>query len=197
MDDTPNTRASLVARIRDPRDDEAWQEFTEIYGPLIRRLARGKGLQEADADDLAQDVFRVVAGAKENQAFDPSRGSFRGWLFSIARNLAVNFLISRERHPRGTGDTDVKRLLDEQPAAEQSAIFESAYKQQLLFWAAEQIRGEFSTLAWQAFWQSGVEGRSPAEVAEALGTTVGTVYHYKSRIMARLRKRIEQVEGKE
>ncbi|HEV3258519.1 MAG TPA: sigma-70 family RNA polymerase sigma factor [Gemmataceae bacterium] len=197
MDDTPTTRASLLVRLRDPRDERAWAEFTEIYAPLIYRLARRRGLQDADAADLGQEVFRAVARAIERQAFDPARGSFRGWLFRIARNLVVNFLIGRERQPRGTGDTDMQALLEAQPAPapEDSALFDAEYRRQLLYWAADQVRGQFSDLTWQAFWQTGVEGRGAREVADALGTTVGTVYHYKSRVMARLRQKMQQVEG--
>src|SRR5260370_29507301 len=93
MDDTPTTRVSLLVRLRDPHDERAWFEFTEIYTPLVLRLARQRGLQDADAADLAQEVFQAVAHAMERQAFDPARGSFRGWLFGIPPNLAVNFLI--------------------------------------------------------------------------------------------------------
>jgi RNA polymerase sigma-70 factor (ECF subfamily) len=197
MDDTPTTRLSLLVRLRDPTDEQAWAEFTQIYGPLINRLARRKGLQDADAADLVQEVFCAVAKAVERDAYDVGKGSFRGWLFTIARNLAVNFLISRDRHPRGTGDTGMNGLLEAHPAyaEEHSAIFDTEYKRQLLHWAAEQVRGEFSELTWQAFWKTGVEGTSAKEVAEALETTVGTVYHCKSKVMARLRQKIEQVEG--
>src|SRR5438552_2289806 len=168
-----------------------------ITAPLIERLARQKGLQEADAADLVQEVLRTVAAAIERQMFDPARGSFRGWLFRIARNLMVNFLISQRRQPRGSGDTDMQQLLEAWPAqdAEDSALFDAEYKRQLLYWAAEQLRGEFTERTWQAFWQTGVEGRSAKEAAAALGMTVGTVYHYKSRVMARLRQKIEEVQG--
>ena len=88
MDETLATRPSLLVRIRDPRDEPAWQEFAEIYGPLIVRLGLAKGLQEADAADLAQEVFSSVARSAETGGYDPARGSFRGWLFGIARNKA-------------------------------------------------------------------------------------------------------------
>jgi RNA polymerase sigma-70 factor (ECF subfamily) len=115
----------------------------------------------------------------------------------VARNLVVNFLVKRDRQPRGAGDSAVKDLLEEHPdpRPNDSAIFDAEYKRQLLYWAAEQVREEFTELSWQAFWLTGVEGRGAKEVADTLGTTVGTVYHYKSRIMARLRQKIEQVEG--
>ena len=195
MDPTPTTRPSLLVRLRDPRDERAWDEFLGIYAPLVYRLARRKGLQDADSADLTQEVFRSVAAAIERGDYDPARGSFRGWLFRIARNLVVNHLVRQARQPRGSGDSAVHHLIEAQPApADDSALFEVEYRRQLLAWAAEQVRGEFSELNWQAFWQSGVEGRPAREVADALGTTVGTVYHCKSRVMARLRKRIEEVE---
>jgi RNA polymerase sigma factor (sigma-70 family) len=194
MHETPKTRASLLLRLRDARDESSWAEFMAIYAPFVKRLARRRGLQDADADDLVQDVFRAVALAIERQAYDPARGSFRGWLFRIARNLVVNFLIRQERHPRGSGDSDINGLLQEVPSPAESAIFEAEYKRQLLYWAAEQVREEFSTLTWKAFWQAGVEGRAARDVAGTLGTTVGTIYHCKSRVMARLRKKIEELE---
>ena len=91
--------------------------------PAVHRLARRRGLQDADAADLVQDVFRAVAGAIERYDPDPAKGSFRGWLSTIARNLIVNLLDAQRRHPHGTGDSEVRRLLEEQPApdSQQSA----------------------------------------------------------------------------
>ncbi len=53
MDETPKTRPSLLVRIRDPQDERAWREFLDIYEPLIYRLARRKGFQDADARELS------------------------------------------------------------------------------------------------------------------------------------------------
>ena len=195
MDNAPTTRLSLLARLRSPRDERAWGEFVSIYGPLIDRLARTRGLQAADAADVTQEVFRAVASAIDRWDPDPGKGSFRAWLFRIARNLTVNFLVKRQRHPRGAADTDVKDLLEAVPAREDSIAFEEEYRRQLFYWAADRVRGEFREAAWRAFWMTGVEGRPASEAAEALGTTVGTVYFYKSRVMARLRRAVEQVEG--
>jgi RNA polymerase sigma factor (sigma-70 family) len=197
MNEAPTTQPSLLIRLRDQGDERAWAEFAEIYGPLLNQLARRKGLQDADAQDLVQDVFRAVARAIERYDPDPARGSFRGWLSRIAGNLIINLLAAQRRHPRGTGDTDMQRLLEEQPdlLAEESALFESAYRKRLLSWAAERVRGTFSDAMWQAFWRTGVEGQPVKEVAKSLGMSIGTVYQYKSRVVARIRREIEQFDG--
>jgi RNA polymerase sigma factor (sigma-70 family) len=196
MIEAPVTHPSLLVRLRDHSDEHAWCEFTEIYGPLVYQLAKRRGLQEADAQDLVQEVFRAVARAIERYDPDPARGSFRGWLSRIAGNLIINLLIAQKRHPRGTGETDVLRLMEEQPDPnrEESVLFETEYRRSLLAWAAERVRPAFSELAWQAFWQTGVEGKAPKAVAQALGMSLGTVYQYKSRVVARIRREIEQVD---
>jgi RNA polymerase sigma factor (sigma-70 family) len=197
MDEAPSTQPSLLVRLRDAGDEPAWSEFTEIYGPLVYQLARRKGLQEADAQDLVQEVFRAVARAIDRYDPDPARGSFRGWLSRIAGNLIINLLAAQRRHPRGTGDTEMQRLIEQQPDPidDESALFEAEYRRRLLSWAAERVRPAFSDAVWQAFWQTGVEGRPTVAVARALGMSVGTVYQYKSRVVARIRREIERVDS--
>lgn len=196
MDAEPNTRPSLLVRLRDLADERAWSEFIDIYGPLVHRFARRRGLQEADAQDLVQEVFCAVARAIERYDPDPDRGSFRGWLFRIARNLSLNLLAAQRRHPQGTGDTDMQRLLEQSPdpSGKDSALFEAEYRGRLIAWVAERIRSDFSETAWQAFWRSSVEGRPVKEVADSLGISLGTVYQYKSRVVVRIRRELAQFE---
>jgi RNA polymerase sigma-70 factor (ECF subfamily) len=196
MADSPSTRLSLLARLRDPRDEQAWTEFVEIYTPLIHQLARRKGLQEADVADLTQDLFRAVSGAIERWDPDPGRGSFRAWLFRIARNLIIDALAARRRHPRGSGDTEVLRRIEEQPdpnVADDSALFDSEYRRRVFQWAAAKVKGEFREATWNAFWRTSVEGAPARDVARSLGMTAGAVYVARSRVMARLKQAIDQV----
>jgi RNA polymerase sigma-70 factor (ECF subfamily) len=191
----PTTRHSLVLRLRKPHDEAAWAEFVSIYEPLIYRLARGKGLQDADARDLCQDVFRAVGAAIERWDPDPAKGTFRGWLFRIARNLVVNFLVVQGRHARGTGRTSVQEMLESQPARDEQAEAEFAweFKRRAFRWAAEQVKQDFAESTWQAFWKTGPDNRPISEVAQELGMSVGAVYIARSRVLARLRERIEQL----
>ena len=199
MTEFPRTRASLLVRIRDPQDERAWTEFVEIYEPVLYRLARQRGFQDADARELIQEVFIAVASAIDRWRVDPARGKFRTWLFCIARNLSINLLANRRRHPQGSGDSDLQRLLEQRPApdGEQSAQFECEFKRELFHQAAAEIRDEFRQPTWQAFWRTSVEGQSTDDVARALGISVGAVYIARSRVMARLRRRIEQWQGEQ
>ena len=191
----PETRASLLLRRRNPRDQTAWNAFLQIYQPLIFRLARSRGMQEADAREVTQDVLIAVAGAIGRWETDPDRGSFRGWLSKITRNLVVNFFIRQSRHPRGSGDSDLKRWLDERPDpnSEESAVFDREEERQLFRWAADQVRPEFRDTTWSAFWQTAVEGRDAAAVAMDLGVSVGVVYVSRSRVMKRLREQVQEI----
>jgi RNA polymerase sigma-70 factor (ECF subfamily) len=193
----PTTRASLVLRLRDLDDERAWAEFVDIYAPLIERLALAKGLQHADAQDLCQDVLRAVAKAIERWDPDPAKGSFRGWLFRITRNLMVNFLASERRRTKGSGRTSVLELLQCQPAADPhaQAEFAAEFKRRAFHWAAEQVKAEFAESTWQAFWKTGVENRRVSEVAKELRLSEGAVYIARSRVLARLRQCVEQLSG--
>lgn len=191
----PETRPSLLLKLRDAGNQQAWGEFLEIYQPLILRLVRRRGLQEADAREVTQDVLIAVAGAIGRWEADPARGSFRGWLATITRNLVVNFLIQRSRHPRGTGDSDFVRWLDEVPAAEcgESRLFDLERRRQMFLWAAEEIEAEFRSQTWRAFWGTSVLGHSVEEVANELKMSAGAVYVARSRVMKRLREKVENV----
>jgi RNA polymerase sigma-70 factor (ECF subfamily) len=188
----PQTRPSLVLRLRDREDEAAWAEFVEVYEPLVYRLARGKGLQDADARDLCQEVFRAVAGAIDRWDPDPARGRFRAWLSRIARNRIVNFLARQGRQARASGRTSVQELLEDLPQRDDGAETEFAteFRRRAFHWAADKVKGEFTAPTWEAFWRTGVEGKPVADVARELGLSPGAVYVARSRVLARLRDRV-------
>ncbi len=195
MHEVPQTRLSLLLRIRDTRDDPAWREFVEIYEPLVYRLARRGGLQHADALELTQEALLAIVKTIDRWDADPQRGSFRGWLFQVSRNLMINYLTRQRRHPQGVGDTDFQMLLAQQPdpRGEETAEFDLEYRRRLFRWAVEQVRDGFRTNTWNAFWDTCVLNRPVHEVAVDLGMSPGAIYVARSRVMARLKRRIEEV----
>src|SRR5260370_5851409 len=87
VSESPQTRLSLLERLRDAGDTQAWEEFVDLYAPLVYRLGRRCGLQDADAADLTQEALGVAASALPKFRYDAERGTFRGWLLAVARNL--------------------------------------------------------------------------------------------------------------
>jgi RNA polymerase sigma-70 factor (ECF subfamily) len=195
MIEPSGTRASLLVRIRDPQDTDAWRQFVALYAPLVHGLSRRRGLQDADAADLTQDVLRSVLAAAPRLDYDPARGSFRGWLYTVTCNKVHDFQNSRQQRERGSGDSATQRFLAEVPAGDDEAQrWEREYQRHLFTLAADAVRDSFAPVTWQAFWLVAVEGRSGEEAARALGLSVGAVYVAKSRVLARLRKRIEELD---
>jgi RNA polymerase sigma factor (sigma-70 family) len=197
MPNGPTTNACLVLRLRDPRDEAAWSEFVQIYRPMIHGLVRHKGFQDADASELTQDVLLVVMRAVKK--WEPrGRGSFRGWLFTIARRLMINFLASPARRFTGSGRTTVLERLLEQPERNgaDSRTFDLELKRRLFEWAARQVQERVEPRTWESFWRTAVLARPVKEVAQELGLSLGAVYVARSRIMQQLRVVIERQVGK-
>jgi RNA polymerase sigma factor (sigma-70 family) len=198
VDDSPLTRASLVIQLRDGTNQVAWQEFMQLYGPVVYGFARKRGLQDADAADLMQDVMRSVSAAIGRLDYDRNQGTFRGWLFTITRNKVFNFLSARRIRPQGSGDTTTNKMLDAQPdASDSSDAWELEYQRRLAALAMERVKVEFQEKSWQAFWLTAVEGIAAAEVAKQIGISPGAIYVAKSRVLARLKQEVELMRRQE
>lgn len=195
MAEPPLTRATLLARIRDGRDDEAWREFLHLYGPVVYGFARNRGLQDADAADLMQEVLRSVARNANKMEYDPKRGTFRGWLYTVTRNKVYNFLNGQRNRPKASGDSSAQERLDSIPDRNgETDDWELEYQRQLSAKAMDRVRGEFQENTWKAFWGTAVEGRGPQDVGSELKMSTGAVYVAKSRVIARLRDEVKKLE---
>jgi RNA polymerase sigma-70 factor (ECF subfamily) len=197
----PETRPSLMLRLRDPQDQQAWTQFVAIYEPLVLRMLKQRGLQEADARDVTQLVVLAVTQAVDRWKPDGRDASFRRWLFGIARKSALKFIergaTSRGPARRGVGGTDMLDLLKNLPEPEHRTVtvFDDEYRNEIFDWAAERVRDEFRESTWQAFWRTCVLNEPIAEVADCLGMTTGNVYVARTRVIARLRQKVEECEA--
>ncbi len=195
MNDSPATQPSLLVRLRDAADERAWSQFVDIYAPLIYEFARRRGLQDADAADLTQEVLATVAQSIRKFDYDPRRGSFRGWLFTIVANKFRTFRDRLYRQEQGSGDTTAQQLLQDVPAPADNQQWEREFQQRLFAWAAQEVQAAVEPATWQAFWQTAVLGVRPKDVARDLKLSVAAVYMAKSRVIARLKELIQQAQG--
>ena len=194
--DAAPTRLSLLIRLRDCSDADAWAQFVEIYTPLIFNFARRCGLQDSDASDLVQDVMSEVTKSIAKFEYDPQIGKFRSWLYKIAKRAVAKSQKKQLRQPIGAGDSNTFRLLNNQPDSHDEVrdYWNHEYQKHLLDWAAEKTRPSVNEDTWQAFWLTSVEEKSPQEVADRLGMSVGSVYVAKSRVLKKLAAKIREVD---
>ena len=195
MAEAPLTRATLLVRLKDPRDTVAWSEFVDLYGPVVYGFARKRGLQDSDAADMVQEVLRSVARNADRMEYDPKKGTFRGWLYTVTRNKIYNFLTSQKRRPRAAGDVSSQERLEAlaDPSNQSEADWELEYQRRLSRKAIDRVKHEFQPATWQAFVGTAVEGRQALEVGQALKMSPGAVYVAKSRVLARLRDEVQKL----
>lgn len=188
----PATRQSLLIRLRNTRDQQAWAEFSAVYEPVIYRMTKRRGLQDADAREVVQEVLMSVAGAIDR--FDVSQaGSFRGWLSRITRNATVDRLRSVASRRENLDASSVLHQL-EQAGGDELLMdeFETDRRQQLFRWAAGRVRSRTGEVNWMAFWKSAVEGQSIEAVAIDLKVSEGAVYVARCRILKRIRELVHE-----
>lgn len=184
----PQTRASLLIRLRDVRDADAWELFVETYGPLINRYCRRHGLQEADAVDVSQDVLIKFVQAVRTFEYQPGRGRFRDWLGALVRSRLAEFYARKGRA------VDIGNALGADFDANLPGMVPAEWPVQfhdhLLRLAMERARTDFEPQNWRAFEMAWIENRPASEVARLLSITVSTVYVAKFRVLERLRKEV-------
>lgn len=191
MRDQPETHPSLLVRLCDRADADAWSQFVTVYTPIIYEFLRVRGVQDADASDLTQDVLTAVVGAIRDFDYSTNKGSFRGWLFTIVQNRLRNFRRDAPRRARGSGDTSAQERLNDQPDRNDGRDeWETLYERRLFHHAADLVRERFQASTWQAFWRTAVDGQPAGQVAAELGLTPAAVYLAKGRVTAGIKEQV-------
>ncbi len=195
MPEIPNTRQTLLARLEDQSDRDAWEQFSALYAPVIYRLARGRGLQDADAQDLTQKVLIAVASAIPRWQSTNDGTRFRHWLRRVTKNATINALTRRPRDLAVGGSSRID-LLREYPepdsATDQQIDWES--RRQAYRVAAIEVRREVQAETWEAFARTVIDGESVQSVAKSTGKSVGAIYVAKCRVLNRLRQLAREFE---
>jgi RNA polymerase sigma-70 factor (ECF subfamily) len=192
LNSDPATRPSLLVRLRNSRDDQAWAEFNAVYEPVIYRMTRRRGLQDADAREVVQEVLMSVASAIDRFDF-AAAGSFRGWLARITRNAVVDQFRKLSVRETATDADEMQRQIDKSAMDRQWIDeFDKQRREQLFRWAASEVRQKTGELNWMAFWQTSIEARPISQVANELGMTEGAVYVARCRILKRIRELVHQ-----
>ncbi|WP_074310474.1 RNA polymerase sigma factor [Singulisphaera sp. GP187] len=176
------------------KDQEAWQRFVQLYGPLVYHWCRRFGLQEAEAADVGQEVFRTVSGSIAGFQRNQKGDSFRGWLRTITRTRTIDFLRRKAKEPEAVGGSDAQAMLLDLPANfVDEPVSPDDEEQILVRRVSDLVLENCKPESRQAFLRVVVAGEHPSSVAADLGMTVNAVYLAKSHILRRIREGFAQL----
>lgn len=189
----PETRPSLIVRLQGQRNEQAWEEFVRAYEPFLNSVVARRGVPVRHIPDVTQQILSAIARSVEQWTDDGQPASFRRWLTQVARNIVIRYMAKERRSPGGQGGSEWLDRLQDIPA-EADALQRQQYDYELILWAAEQVRSEFRSTSWTAFWETLVDGRTVEDVSQRLGVSPGSIYMSRSRIMARIRAKVRETE---
>lgn len=194
----PETRASLLVQLQSGEDEAAWREFISLYRPVIYRIARKRGLQDADAQDVTQKILIAVAGSIGRWEKRDENTRFRHWLRVVAKN-AILMTLRGQPKILGGGGTAVQEQLEQHPESEGDLDHEIELERQreVFLRASHAVRAEVAESTWQAFQLAVIERLPIEEVAARVGKSVGAAYAARGRVMNRLQRIVTQMETEE
>jgi RNA polymerase sigma factor (sigma-70 family) len=187
-----STRPSLLLRLRDPRDAEAWRTFVDVYGPLVYGHARRRGLKHEDAEDVTQRVFARVSDAIRAFNYQPDLGRFRDWLGTVVRNEINSFLKKSMGTAHGKGGDD-DPALTHAAAPTADTAWSAEFNAHILQVALERARPRFEPATWRAFERVWLEQAPASQVAEEMGQPIDWVYVAKSRVLKQLAQEVREL----
>lgn len=177
-----STSESLIRRLQNPRDEDAWNRCVEIYTPMIVRWTNSVGLPKSEADDVTQNIMLKLHREMQNGfKYDPTR-SFRAWLCAVSRNTARNYL-------RDAGKHQLAELVDavDSDYEEKEGVFcKDLFSHLVLDGLLRQLKDEFKATSIEAFIKCKCDGQSAKEAGAALGISETAVRQAIYRIWKRL-----------
>ncbi len=191
------TSLTLIQKLQEPGNEEAWVRLCERYRPILLAVIRRSGAPEAEHDDVAQETLAVILDKFRRGEYDRSKGRLKSWLAGIALNKIREFRRRRRRQSERTVESgsatgfwdripDTRELID---------VFEHEWQAGLLGEALRQVRLQVDAKTFEAFKLYAIDGREPEDVAAHLGMAREAVYNAKSRVLARLRRTREELDG--
>lgn len=194
------TNASLLLRLRELDDQQAWNEFVDRYGPKILTWCRNFSLQESDAADVTQDVLAKMVSAMRQFEYNAAKGSFRGWLKTVTANAVRDWARSLKRTAavRGLGQTEVQSLIeqmsDPDAVAALNRIIDEGHQSELLREAESRVSLRVQPKNWQIYQLIATHHKTASEIAQELGIPIAEVYVAKSRVIKMLRDTVRTLD---
>ena len=185
-----DTRASLLLRLKDPRDSAAWTEFDAIYRPMLYRYAKSQGLSDADAEDEVQRCMAAIQQIMGDFSYDPQKGRFKSWLRTMINNRCRNARRDRMAHHNRIQAAHHNRDIRQESPEE---TVDRIWMEEHLKHGLRSLRSEIDEVKFRAFEEYVVKERPVKDVCEALGLTPPQLYKIKWQVTHKLREHISSL----
>lgn len=186
----PSTHITLLARLRENADAEAWTTFVTLYTPLVYRFCRSRNLQDADARDVTQQVLAIVHRSIGKFEYDRERGRFRHWLGAVTAHEISRHQRKDRRPGKGVGDgwgNDIAAL----SSAAVDPHWSEEFNSYIFALALKRIQPHFEPEIWQAFDLTWLNDIKPREAAKTIGKSAAWIYKARYKVLERLREELE------
>jgi len=183
------TSKTLLHRVRDPADSDAWEDFFHIYSPLLERYGRTHGLTPGDAEDVRDQCLAVLAKKMPAFEYERAKGGFKGWLYRIAHGKVIDHL--RRPQARQAETRELGALMDQQPGPDQ--VWEDSWRREHLRYCLEIARQKESERTYRAFQLLLEDELSVPEVCARMEMNANQVYKAKARVLQRVREAYERI----
>lgn len=171
------TPPSLLLRLRNHRDEQAWATFCEVYSPLVYNFCRLKRLQPSDAADVTQEVLLRISKAIASFEYNRNQGLFRDWVARIVSNEVQRHFSKKQ----------LKHLAEDWDSEGTSDLWNEHFHQHIFSTAMSRCKPSFSEETWQLFDLSWLQQMPAKEVAAQLQVDIAKVYVARSRVLKQLR----------
>ena len=193
--DSYQTRQTLIQKIRDKYDDQAWEEFVYFYRRYIYVIIRNMHISHHDAEDLGQQVLVKVWQGIKNFDYQPGKHRFRGWLCTVTKNTVINYIKLKSNQMTnlsGSEKNDLQLYLHGISLPEIDKVARDEWENYLADLAMTKVKKLFQPQVMEAFTLFAA-GRPAQEVADQLQLPLNTVHVYKKRVQNALLKEVQNL----
>lgn len=188
------TTTQLLDALRDSNNSDMWEVLVERYSPVLQGVARGLGLDGADAADAAQQTLMDMVRDLRAGAFDPRMGGLRRWTLGILRHRTGDILRKRRRERgRRAGLDSAVDLPDTR--VDLDAAWRAACTRHIVAMALERLvaTSRFAPNTLRAFELTVLRAMPASAASEECGMSVDEVYVARTRVASRLREIVERL----
>jgi RNA polymerase sigma factor (sigma-70 family) len=194
------THESLLLRLKNVYDSEAWDTFYQNYKGLIVSYSRRQGCSNQMSQDVLQETLITLTKVMPTFEYNQMKGRFRYFLLTIVKSRIIDAFRRERRHTDHQETTDyltdsTTEILDRMGASDWESAWDKEWEQHLLLHAVERIKKKVKPHIFESFRLYVLEKHSADQVSEILGIPKDNIYEHRRRLVAMLREEVASLRA--